>query len=84
MIDKINELLDTRFSKGDYYRPYDDNDITADSVIEELFEAEASISQYSVDMSMIYENPGCEVYYLSIAFIENGKLEHVVYEMAVC
>lgn len=84
MIDKINELLDTRFSNGDYYRPYDDNDITADSVIEELLEAEESVSQYSVDMSMIYENPGCEVYYLSIAFITNGKLEHIVYEMVVC
>ena len=84
MIEKIEKLLDERFYNGEYHKPYDENDIAADEAIEELLETEPSVSQYSVEMSQIYENPGCEVYYLSIAFIENDKLEHAVFEMAVC
>lgn len=41
-----------------------------------MLEEENTISQYNVDYAEMYS-----VYYFSIAYIENGKLEHFTYEI---
>lgn len=84
MFEKINEIIDERFLDGYHITLYDKNGVHLAEVIEPMLEEDDTISQYSVDYAEIYDNPGVEIYYFSIAYIENGKLEHFTYEIEVC
>lgn len=84
MFEKINKVIDERYLDGDYIRLHDRNGVHLAEVIEPMLEEEETISQYSVDYAEIYDNPGVTIYYFSIAYVEDGVLEHFTYEIEVC
>lgn len=85
MFEKICKVIDSRYLEiGDHINLYDKDGIHLAEVIEPMLEEEETISQYSVDYSQVYDSPGLEIYYFSIAYIEDGVLEHFTYEIEVC
>lgn len=83
MFEKINKAIDERYLDGDHITLYDENGVHLAEVIEPMLEEEETVSQYSVDYSEIYDNPGMALYYFSIAYVEDGVLEHFTYEIEV-
>lgn len=79
MFDKINEMIEDRFLDGDYIAIRDEDSVHLAEVIEEMLESDETITDYSVDYDETFDCPGCTIYYVSIAYIENGKLEHITY-----
>ena len=81
MFNKIDAMLEERFfSEESGLRPYDDNGINIATAIEELFEAEGfGKTDYSVDHDVVFSSPALDVAYVSVAFIDQGKLYHTVY-----
>lgn len=81
MFNKIDAMLEERFSSGECgLRPYDDNGVHIATAIEELFEAEGfEKTDYSVDHDVVFSSPAVDVAYVSVAFIDQGKLHHTVY-----
>ena len=84
MFEKINRMIDERFLDGDYIRLHDKNGEHLSTVVEEMLENEATISQYSVDYDETFDNLGVTIYYFSVAYVENGKLEHFTYIVEEC
>ena len=81
MFNKIDAMLEERISSGESgLRLYDDNGVHIATAIEELFEAEKfKKTCYSVEHDVVFSSPAVDVAYVSVAFIEWGKLHHVVY-----
>ena len=81
MFNKIDAMLEERFSSGERgLRLYDDNGVHIATAIEELFEAEGfEKTDYSVDHDVVFSSPAVDVAYVSVAFIDWGKLHHTVY-----
>lgn len=84
MFDKIDTMLEERFSyENDEYalRPYDNEGISLESAITKLFEDEGFAKEdFSVEMSTVFSSPALDVGYVSIAYMDWGKLHHDVYE----
>lgn len=78
MFDEIEEMIEARFTRDNCIHKYDDNEVYITDAIAEMLSAEPSVSEYSIDMDIVFENPGCELSYLSIAYICGGRLEHNV------
>lgn len=81
MFEKINQIIEERYLDGDYITLYDKNGVHLGEVVEPMLEEEETISQYSVDYSQVYDSPGIDIYYFSIAYVEDGVLEHFTYEL---
>lgn len=79
MFDKIEKMIEERFVDGDYIAINDENGVHISEVIEEMLKNDETITEYSVDYDETFDCPGCTIYYVSIAYIENGKLEHTTY-----
>ena len=81
MFNKIDAMLEERFCNGETgLRPYDDNGVHIATAIEELFEAEEfEKTEYSVEHDVVFSSPAVDVAYVSVAFIDFGKLHHTVY-----
>lgn len=79
MFEKINRMIKERFLEGDYIAIRDKDSIHISEVIEEMLENDEAITDYSVDYDETFDCSGCTIYYVSIAYIENGKLEHMTY-----
>ena len=79
MFEKINKVIDERYLDGDHITLYDTDGVHLAKVIEPMLEEEETISQYSVDYSEVFD-----LYYFSIAYVEDGVLEHFTYEIEVC
>ena len=84
MFEKIDKVVDERFLDGDHITLYDKDGVHLAEVIEPMLKEEDTISQYSVDYAEVFDSPGVEIYYFSVAYIEIGKLEHFTYEIEVC
>ena len=84
MFERINKIIDERYSDEERITLYDKDGIHLAEAIESMLEKESTISQYSVDYSQVYDNPSVEIYYFSIAYVEDGVLEHFTYEIKVC
>ena len=81
MFSKIDAMLEERFSSGESgLRPYDDNGVHIATAIEELFETEGfEKTEYSVEHDVVFSSTAVDVAYVSVAFIDWGKLHHTVY-----
>ena len=81
MFNKIDTMLAERFASGESgLRPYDDNGVYIATAIEELFETEEfEKGDYSVESDVVFSSPAVDVAYVSVAFIDFGKLHHTVY-----
>lgn len=84
MFEKINKVVDERYLDGEHIALYDENGVHLAEVVETMLEEENTVSQYSVDYSQVYDSPGLDIYYFSIAYVEDGVLEHFTYEVEVC
>lgn len=84
MFERINKIIDERYSNEERITLYDKDGIHLAEAIEPILEKESTISQYSVDYNQVYDNPGIDVYYFSIAYVEDGVLEHFTYKIEVC
>ena len=78
--DKIYKVIETRFTHKDpdtgyeYITPRDEDGIGIEAAVIGLLRDEHV--QYSVDFSQSFDSPGYANYYLSIAYIYEGRLEH--------
>ena len=82
---EINELIETRFTDNEgRIIKYDDNQVCIINAIDELLSNDMAVKEHSIDMDIVFENPGCELSYLSIAYICGDRLEHAVYIVEVC
>lgn len=81
IFEKINKVVDERYLVGDHITLHDEDGIHLAEVIEPMLEEEETISQYSVDYAEVFDSPGESIYYFSIAYIEDGVLEHFTYEI---
>ena len=81
MFEKINKVIDERYLDGDHITLFDENGVHLAEAIESMLEEEETIFQYSVDYSEVYDTT---IYYFSIAYVEDGVLEHFTYEIEVC
>ena len=80
MFNKIDVMLEERFSSEEgCLRPYDENGVYVATAIEDLFEAEGfEEGDYSVESDVVFPS-AVDVAYISVAFINCGKLHHTVY-----
>jgi hypothetical protein len=83
MFEKINKVIDKGYIDGDHITLYDKDGVHLADVIEPMLEEEETISQYSVDYAEVFVSPGESIYYFSIAYVEDGVLEHFTYEIEV-
>ena len=80
ILDKIYKIIETRFTHKDldtgydYITPRDEDGIEIEKALIDLFREEKV--QYSIDFSQSFDSPGYANYYLSIAYIYEGRLEH--------
>ena len=82
MFEKISKVVNERYLDGNYnITLYDKDGVHLAEVIEPMLEEEETISQYNVDYAEVYDNPGVTIYYFSIAYVEDGVLEHFTYEI---
>lgn len=80
MFEKISKMIDDRFLEiGSHIAIRDENGIHLGEAIEELLENADNITDYSVDYDETFDSPGCTIYYVSMAYIEDGVLEHITY-----
>ena len=84
MFEKINKVIDERYLvDNDHITLYDKDGVHLATAIEPMLEEEETISQYSVDYAEVFDSPGKSIYYFSIAYVEDGVLEHLTYEIEV-
>ena len=80
MFEKISKMIDDRFLEiGSHITIRDENGVHLGEAIEELLENANNIADYSVDYDEAFDSPGRTVYYVSMAYIEDGVLEHITY-----
>lgn len=81
--DKINLLIDSRYTADDgTILPYDKADLCIDEAVQDLMR-ENEVADYSIDFDIIFNSPGYDCGYLSIAYIEGGRLVHGTYVVEV-
>lgn len=84
MFNKIDDMIEERFSyEDDEYAicPYDDNGVSLENAIIQLFKDEGfADNEFSVEMNTIYSSTAFDLGYVSVAYMDWGKLYHEVYE----
>ena len=84
MYEKNNKVIDERYLDGDHIILYDENGVHLAEVIEPMLEKADTVSQYSVNNKKKNDSQSIDKYYFSIAYVEDGVLEHFTYEIEVC
>lgn len=85
MEQKIDELIENRFAYTDltgtvYYRRYDHNHIHIINALKDLFKSNGfNCRNSSILLTVAYENACHTAFSLSIAFINEDGLHHIVY-----
>lgn len=81
MFTKIDDMIEERFSYEDAICPYDDNGVSLENAIIQLFKDEGfADNEFSVEMNTIYSSTAFDFGYVSVAYMDWGKLYHEVYE----
>ena len=80
MFEKISKVIDDRFLEiGSYIAIHDKDGAHLGEVIEEMLKNADNVTDYSVDYDEAFDCPGNTIYYVSMAYIEDGVLEHITY-----
>lgn len=85
MEQKIDELIENRFTYTDptgtvYYRRYDHNRVHIINALKDLFQSNGfNCRNSSTLLTVAYEDAYYTVFSLSIAFISEDGLHHIVY-----
>ena len=81
MTEKLYEALASFEREDGSLQQINDDGIYMTDVIEQVFaEAGFESSAYSVESSIVFSCPSADFGYVSIAWIENGRLHHQTYE----
>lgn len=81
MNEKLYEALESFEREDGSLQQINDNGEYMTNVIEQVFaEAGFEPSEYSVESSVVFSCPSADFGYVSVAWIENGKLHHQTYE----
>lgn len=86
MYEKIDDLIATKFSiKGDeetvLLYSIDDDDEYIETALENLFIKEGYEShEFNIEIDTVFSSPAVNAGYISIAFIDWGRLHHTVYK----
>ena len=79
--EKIFKIME-QYEEHGIYREIEINgewgEISLEEEIEEILSKEESVTDFQVEAANMFENPGIEVYSVSIVWIENGKLETIL------
>lgn len=74
ILDKLEEV-ESKFCRHNTIWLYDEEDNQLTDALEEAFK-EFNIDQYSIIQDECFENPCVETGVVSVAWIENGELNH--------
>lgn len=81
MNEKLYEALASFEREDNSLQQINDDGIYMTDAIEQAFvEAGFESSAYSIESSVVFSCPSADFGYVSVAWIENGKLHHQTYE----
>ena len=79
--EKIFKIME-QYKELGVYREIEINgeweEISIEEEIEEVLSKEKSVTEFRVDTENMFDNPGIDIYSVSIVWIENGKLETIL------
>lgn len=79
--DKIFKIME-QYKELGVYREIEINgeweEISLEEEIEEILSKEKSVTEFRVEAANMFDNPGIDIYSVSIVWIENGKLETIL------
>lgn len=79
--EKIFKIME-QYKELGVYREIEINgeweEISIEEEIEEILSKEKSVTEFRVDAANMFDNPGIDIYSVSIVWIENGKLETIL------
>ena len=79
--EKIFKIME-QYKELGVYREIEINDeweeISLEAEIEEILIKEKSVTEFRVEAANMFDNPGIDIYSVSIVWIENGKLETIL------
>lgn len=79
--EKIFKIME-RYEEHGIYREIEVNgeweEVGLEEEIEEILSKEESVTEFQVEATNMFDNPGIDVYSVSIVWIENGKMETIL------
>ena len=79
--EKIFKIME-QYKELGVYREIEINgeweEISLEEEIEEILSKEKSVTEFRVEAANMFDNPGIDIYSVSIVWIENGKLEAIL------
>lgn len=79
--EKIFKIME-QYKELGVYREIEINgeweEVSLEEEIEEVLSKERTVTEFRVEMENMFDNPGIDIYSVSIAWIENGKLETIL------
>ena len=79
--EKIFKIME-QYEEHGIYREVEVNgeweEVGLEEEIEEILSKEESVTEFQVAATDMFENPGIDVYSVSIVWIENGKMETIL------
>lgn len=79
--EKIFKIME-QYKELGVYREIEINgeweEISLEEEIEEILSKEKSVTEFRVEAANMFNNPGVDIYSVSIVWIENGKLETIL------
>ena len=79
--EKIFKIME-QYKELGVYREIEINgkweEVSLEEEIEEILSKERTVTEFRVETENMFDNPGIDIYSVSIAWIENGKLETIL------
>ena len=79
--EKIFKIME-QYKELGVYREIEINgeweEISIEEEIEEVLSKEKSVTEFRVETENMFDNPGIDIYSVSIVWIENGKLKTIL------
>lgn len=79
--EKIFKIMEQYEERG-IYREIEINgdweEVSLEEEIEEILSKEKSVTEFRVEAANMFDNPGIDIYSVSVVWVENGKLETIL------
>lgn len=79
--EKIFKIMEQYEERG-IYREIEINgdweEVSLEEEIEEILSKEKSVTEFRVEAANMFDNPGIDIYSVSVVWVENGKLESIL------
>lgn len=81
MDEKVYEALASFEREDGSLKQFNDNGVYIASAIEDVFiDADFKAKDYDITSCVVFSSPAADFGYVSVAWIENGRLHHRAYE----